>query len=526
MSIPHLPEELAKAKDPISVVTQFGKVTGGRTPNGAAVFLEIPYALPPARFEDPIALPNSFRYEEKEYIYETKYAAQPMNDGQAEGSDTRDKLGDGKPTENPLFLNIIVPPSFPEKNGFPVNVYIHGGFLQFGSPHSIGSPTHAIVAESEEIYVNLAYRLSAFGFLASDQPAIPGNFGFKDQWTALEWVRDNISAFGGNPDDVRVSGLSAGAHSVHQLLHHVARLPPGVNSPFQRACLQSNAIVSNPKTPQELRTQYRDLLQCLGIDPEHENSLAKLKDPGVTPWERITYEIETNLVKSGTFRATSDGLFLPSASPHGEMEFQASPEFSQALKEKGVRGIIVGDLSEEWYLYSIAHPIESIEDIEPNLKRYYSDQMVEKLMKTYERLPSDAGPQECAKLYGRILSDCQVHLPVRLLHKDLKKYGFPVLRYHIQWTPPQVRSENYVTHGSDRVIWSFLTNVLTPDQVPIARAWLKAVDVEVKAVEIGHGQNSNHDVDDMLTLKTDCTIGWTKDDRWKELEYIGEVLSG
>lgn len=168
--------------------------------------------------------------------------------------------------------------------------------------------------------------------------------------------------------------------------------------PFTRA---------NPKTPQELQTQYEALLRCLGIDPHHEDSLAKLKDPKETPWERITYEIETNLVKSGTFRATSDGSFLPSASPHGEMEFQGSPGFAQALKEKGVRGIIVGDLSEEWYLYSIAHPIESIEDIEPNLKRYYSDQIVEKLMTTYETLPPDASPQECAKLYGRILSDCQ-----------------------------------------------------------------------------------------------------------------------
>ena len=45
--------------------------------------------------------------------------------------------------------------------------------------------------------MNIGYRLSAFGFLASDKPKIDGNFGFKDQWLALLWVRDNISAFGG-----------------------------------------------------------------------------------------------------------------------------------------------------------------------------------------------------------------------------------------------------------------------------------------------------------------------------------------
>ena len=48
-----------------------------------------------------------------------------------------------------------------------------------------------------EVWVNIGYRLSAFGFLASDEPKIDGNFGFKDQWLALLWVRANIKAFGG-----------------------------------------------------------------------------------------------------------------------------------------------------------------------------------------------------------------------------------------------------------------------------------------------------------------------------------------
>ena len=46
--------------------------------------------------------------------------------------------------------------------------------------------------------MNIAYRLSVFGFLASDKPRLDGNYGFKDQWLALEWVKDNISSFGGN----------------------------------------------------------------------------------------------------------------------------------------------------------------------------------------------------------------------------------------------------------------------------------------------------------------------------------------
>jgi carboxylesterase type B len=59
------------------------------------------------------------------------------------------------------------------------------------------SQAQHIAAKRSEVWVNIGYRLSAFGFLASDRPRIEGNFGFKDQWMALEWVHDNIGAFGG-----------------------------------------------------------------------------------------------------------------------------------------------------------------------------------------------------------------------------------------------------------------------------------------------------------------------------------------
>lgn len=52
-------------------------------------------------------------------------------------------------------------------------------------------------AERSEVWVNIGYRLSAFGFLACDEPRVAGNFAFKDQWLALLWVRDNIEQFGG-----------------------------------------------------------------------------------------------------------------------------------------------------------------------------------------------------------------------------------------------------------------------------------------------------------------------------------------
>ncbi len=76
-------------------------------------------------------------------------------------------------------------------------------FLQFGSPHTLGSQPQYIAAERSEIWVNIGYRLSAFGFIESESPALTGNYGFKDQWVALEWIRSNIEAFGGEPFRVK-----------------------------------------------------------------------------------------------------------------------------------------------------------------------------------------------------------------------------------------------------------------------------------------------------------------------------------
>jgi len=54
-----------------------------------------------------------------------------------------------------------------------------------------------IAADRSEIWVNIGYRLSVFGFLASDTTKLSGNYGFKDQWMALEWIKENIETFGG-----------------------------------------------------------------------------------------------------------------------------------------------------------------------------------------------------------------------------------------------------------------------------------------------------------------------------------------
>ncbi len=66
------------------------------------------------------------------------------------------------------------------------------GFLQFGSPHALSAQAQYISAERSEVWVNIGYRLSAFGFLACDKPRLSG---FKDQSLALQWIKSNIESF-------------------------------------------------------------------------------------------------------------------------------------------------------------------------------------------------------------------------------------------------------------------------------------------------------------------------------------------
>ncbi|PIL23205.1 hypothetical protein GSI_14514 [Ganoderma sinense ZZ0214-1] len=533
MSQTHLHEELARSKAVVAAETQYGTIHGRRAANGAAVFLEVPYALPPTRFADPVPLPPEFRYEEKEYILESKHAVQPKNDGQARGMPYEDKVGLGEPSEDPLFVNIVSPPSFPTQTGFPVKVYIHGGFLQFGSPHALGSQAQHIAAEKGEVWVNIGYRLSAFGFLASDEPKIDGNFGFKDQWLALQWVRDNIKAFGGNPDYIQVSGLSAGAHSVHQLLHHASRLPDGVKAPFDSAIMQSNAIVTTPKTPAELRPQFAALCRALALDPASppDALLATLRDPAQVPASAITRAIETDALglEHGTFRGAWEPAWLGDTDP---MAWQRSGELARGLRAHGVKSVVVGEVSEEWYLYSIAHPVASVEDLHKNLERYYKKEVVKKMLDVYLGRGEEGGkggkplgertPEELERLFGEVLSEGQVYLPVRLFARDMLATGYPVVRYEIRWTPEQLRPLGYVTHATDRSLWAMRLPVLKDDQSTVARSWVSTIMDYVRRAEAG----------DVLPLKTivalteDKEIREMEDTKWGEYMRLRTTLPG
>jgi para-nitrobenzyl esterase len=141
-------------------------------------------------------------------------------------------------SEDCLYLNIR---KLAKADNAPVMVWIHGGGHQFGSSDFDYYQADAL-AEQGIVLVTINYRLGAFGYMAhpalsaADPRGVSGNYGTLDQIAALNWVQENIAAYGGNPDRVTIFGESAGAWSVTELMS-----TPLADGLFHGAILQSGA---------------------------------------------------------------------------------------------------------------------------------------------------------------------------------------------------------------------------------------------------------------------------------------------
>ena len=156
------------------------------------------------------------------------------------------KLGDEyleAMSEDCLYLNVFAPEDAGDEP-LPVIFYIHGGSLSTG--HSSYTEYRGEdLAKRGVIFVNFAYRLGVFGYYTADDlkaesaNGTTGNYGLLDQIAALQWVYDNIEAFGGDPERITIAGESAGASSVNALC--VSPLTEGL---FTYAIAESSGIVA------------------------------------------------------------------------------------------------------------------------------------------------------------------------------------------------------------------------------------------------------------------------------------------
>lgn len=247
--------------------------------------------------------------------------------------------------EDCLFLNVRTPALDDARR--PVMVWIHGGAFIFGSASSPLYDGTPLVDGGDVVLVTVNYRLGALGFLElgwlDDEVAGSGNLGLMDQVAALEWVRDNIAAFGGDPGNVTIFGESAGGMSVTSLL--AAESAKGL---FHKAIAQSGAAQA-VATPAQAEASARAVVEDLGVSTLDE--LRALTPEQVLAVQgQVMVEAFTNaepLLEAGVsaglpFRPVGDGRFLPTS-------------VLSAIRGGSAAGVPVmtGTTREEWKLFAL-----------------------------------------------------------------------------------------------------------------------------------------------------------------------------
>ncbi|XP_044125309.1 fatty acyl-CoA hydrolase precursor, medium chain-like isoform X2 [Bufo gargarizans] len=330
-------------------------------------------------------------------------------------------------SEDCLYMNVYTPADRHKKSKLPVMLYIHGGAMVIGTASTYDGS--ALSAYEKVVVVSIQYRLGIPGFFSTGDKQFPGNYGFRDQVAALQWVQENIADFGGDPKSVTVFGESAGAMCVSAIL-----LSPLAKGLFHRAIAESGSvtlpgfIVSNSEElvpSQELVANISgcdlaSLADCLKKKSEEE-FLAITKAMGVT-----------------AFPGSVDGVFLPK--PVKQMmankEGNKVPlliginnqEFGWELpKLFGITGITEG-MTRETMIQKVQ---DAISDLSPDVIPFVVDEYIGDI----------TDPLKIRDRFLDLCGDQKFVIPALEIAKYYRDLGLPVYFYEFQHPP------SFLAHG-------------------------------------------------------------------------------
>jgi len=283
------------------VQTANGKIEG-YTQGDIRIFKGIPFAQPPLgelRWKAPQPVMD---WEGVKQCKE--FGPSPMqNTPQPFYCWTEEFIAKPEPlSEDCLYLNVWTPAKSSQEK-LPVFVWIYGGGLSSGSANCDIYDGQEM-AEQGIVYVSLNYRVGVFGFMAHPELSAEsghnasGNYGFMDQLQGLKWIRENIAAFGGDPENVTIAGQSAGSFSVNAQI-----ASPLAKGYFQKAICQSGGILGN-RLRQELddaEAQGEKFMKAAGA-----SSIGELRRLPADKLQELS-----NSQEIGRFGVVVDDYFLP-----------------------------------------------------------------------------------------------------------------------------------------------------------------------------------------------------------------------
>ncbi len=398
-----------------TVETAKGKLSGALSGN-VAVFRGVPYAAPPVgalRWAPPA--PHAGWAGVRDAARDG--AAPPQLPSRLERVMGRVDFPNGQ-GEDCLTLTIGAPwPAGAGKR--PVMVFFHGGAWMSGAG-SLSLYNGAELARSGDVVVvAVNYRLGALGYL--NVAGLPGsgsgaNYGLLDHVAALEWVRGNIAAFGGDPANVTIFGQSAGGGSIAALME----MPNAVKL-FRRAILQSAAIMPH-QTPEAAGRVTGEVLKALGLGSVaalREVPVAKLLDAQRAAMMAVGKPSDPTPV----YRMVRDGAVLDTDPPAGVA----------AGRAKGI-DVMIGTTRDEVHAFFVNN--EALANIDragiaAALKGAAARAGAEAVVDAYaKRLPKAAAPA----LFAAIRTDGMFRLPALRFADAHEKHGRSYL-YRFDWQP-------------------------------------------------------------------------------------------
>ncbi|CAK6433498.1 unnamed protein product [Pipistrellus nathusii] len=234
---------------------------GGRSVD---IFKGIPFAAPPQALENPQRHPG----------WQGTLKAKDFKPRCLQITDNQD---DTKGSEDCLYLNIWVPQGQKEvSRNLPVMIWIYGGGFLMGSTQELNFFNNyefegeEITTLGNVILVTFNYRLGPLGFLSTGDAHLPGNFGLRDQHMAIAWVKRNIAAFGGDPNNISIVGESAGGASVS-----LQTLSPYNKGLIQRAISQSSVALSPWAIQKDPLSWAKRIAKKVGCPLDDTTKLAK-----------------------------------------------------------------------------------------------------------------------------------------------------------------------------------------------------------------------------------------------------------
>ena len=405
------------APDPVTVETRYGVLAGVET-DGVHVFKGIPYGAPTGttRFRAP-APPAPWTGVRDATAF-GKMSPQLI---EAHGPLTASWTYDKDMSEDCLVLNVWAPTGGVLRKR-PVMVWLHGGdFSSLSGSRNVFDGTR-LANKGEVVVVTLNHRLNIFGYLFLDQLAPEfagsGNAGMLDIVAALKWVKENIAAFGGDPDNVTIFGQSGGGAKVTTLL-----AMPAAQGLFHKAIVQSGSYYLQAMPPEAGTALAVALLAALEIPTKNAAILA------TQPLDRLLSGLQkvTSGPGKANYRPVVDGKVLP-----------AGPFAPNAPAQSARIPLLVGTTATEMTgLTGVRDPATFDMDeagLKSRLAAWFAPDAIDKTIARFKATRPNAKPSDIyfAVATDKVMREGAWHQAER---KAAQK-GAPVWLYELDWTTP------------------------------------------------------------------------------------------